>query len=93
MSANALDDASAQLEAGVLFEDSRIVSIAQLREKMRRLGARRVTKARLAAFRRLYDRTPRPNGRNNRPSQPLKTLAEYAVGVRTPFNRYIVLAV
>jgi hypothetical protein len=88
VSANALDEDAAQLEAGVLFADSSVVAIDALREKMRRIGIRPVTKARLAAFRALYDRTPRPRAKKVT-SGPPRTLTAYVnlpVGVRTPFK-------
>ncbi len=88
VSANALDDDAAQLEAGVLFADSSVVAIDQLRRQMRRIGTRPVTKARLAAFRALYDRTPRPKGNKavNEPPRTLVTYASLPVGLRTPFK-------
>jgi hypothetical protein len=88
VSANALDEDAAQLETGVLFANSAVVAIEKLHEKMRAIGVREVTPARLAAFRALYDRTPRPRG-NAAPSAPPRTLAAYAglpVGLRTPFK-------
>lgn len=87
VSANALDEEAAQLETGVLFTSSAVVAIDKLREKMRAIGVRKVTPARLAAFRALYDRTPRPRGKSA--GAPPRTLSAYAalpVGVRTPFK-------